>query len=705
MRPARWPGALADRRPALAVLAGAALLAVSLSAQEPTRPADHFALPDATPPFAPRPAPTRFLYAGDSEFPPFESLGEDGQPTGFLIALIRRIGEVTNTPVEIRLGARRDAIEGLLAGNADFAALAYSDDREDQFGWLDRVWTVNQSFVFKSNRPTYPRDLDELTEEVVVVQDHSVAHEMLAAMRPERRPTIVLEPSQERALDALVEGRASVAIGNGLTLRVTAERLRVRDIVFQTLRSRPFRFATRPGGEARMAWVSGGLELIRQSGEFDRLVEEYLVVSPDTQLWRRFLVYGGWLVAIVLVVVGAIVRWNRALRRQVIERQATVDRTSRLQTVTASLAEALSTDDVAAVIEQQGLISLKAQAGVVAFYQQDVLSVVHASGGPAASYAALRDGVLEPGGPMMRAARTNALVLSSPPTLKERLTPFVNQSAVVAYTAIPLSVGARCLGVLGLGFDDERGFSADDQALMLVLGRQSGLALERAHLYEAERSARAEAEAASRAKDEFLATLSHELRTPLNAILGWTHMLRNGMLEGEKSSRALETIERNARVQMQLIADLLDVSRAFMGNLRLERTPVDLAYCLDAALDAVRPVADTKGIHLRTAIASNGSRIVGDAARVQQIFWNLLSNAIKFTPAGGVVDVTFGIEKSRSGGTGERHRRRHRPVRSPARVRSLLSGRCLDDACTRRTRSGPRHRPSSGRSARRRGDG
>ncbi len=149
----------------------------------------------------------------------------------------------------------------------------------------------------------------------------------------------------------------------------------------------------------------------------------------------------------------------------------------------------------------------------------------------------------------------------------------------------------------------------------------------------------AELQKANRAKDEFLATVSHEVRTPLNAILGWARMLRTGKLDEQMEARALETIERNAKAQAQLIEDLLDVSRIITGKLRLDVRPVELATVIEAATDAVRPAADAKNIRLDVALDYGTGPVSGDPDRLQQVVWNLLSNAIKFTPSGGRVSV------------------------------------------------------------------
>ena len=147
------------------------------------------------------------------------------------------------------------------------------------------------------------------------------------------------------------------------------------------------------------------------------------------------------------------------------------------------------------------------------------------------------------------------------------------------------------------------------------------------------------AEDASSLKDEFLATVSHELRTPLMAVLGWTHLLRTNNLDDAGKQRALETIERNARSQQQLIEDLLDVSRIISGKLRLDVRAVAPSTFIAAAVESVRPAADAKEISLEVIGDADVSSISGDAGRLQQVVWNLLSNAIKFTPHGGHVEL------------------------------------------------------------------
>ena len=188
---------------------------------------------------------------------------------------------------------------------------------------------------------------------------------------------------------------------------------------------------------------------------------------------------------------------------------------------------------------------------------------------------------------------------------------------------------------------DEHGKLVSVLSLVLNITARKLAEEERAALLVRERHARRHAEEADRLKDEFLATLSHELRTPLTSILGWASMIRNGEVEGRSAERAIETIERNARSQARLIDDLLDVSRIITGNLRLELHPLNLVPIVEAAIDALRPTADAKGLELKMELSS-ACLVRGDANRLRQVIWNLLSNAIKFTPRGGSVQIVLG---------------------------------------------------------------
>jgi signal transduction histidine kinase/DNA-binding response OmpR family regulator len=161
----------------------------------------------------------------------------------------------------------------------------------------------------------------------------------------------------------------------------------------------------------------------------------------------------------------------------------------------------------------------------------------------------------------------------------------------------------------------------------------------RAHLLEREQRAREAAESANRMKDEFLATVSHELRTPLNAILGWTRIIRSGKLDQTRVAQAMETIERNAQIQIRLVSDILDLSQIVMGKPLLHIGLLNLCTVVSDAVETVRPSADARGIDLCWQPSHGDATMVGDASRLQQVVWNLLANAVKFTPKGGRVEI------------------------------------------------------------------
>ncbi|MEG4806811.1 response regulator [Microcoleus sp. F8-D3] len=224
------------------------------------------------------------------------------------------------------------------------------------------------------------------------------------------------------------------------------------------------------------------------------------------------------------------------------------------------------------------------------------------------------------------------------------------------WLAVPLTTrDGRNLGLIQLSDKYEGEFAEDDESILMQLAQAVSGAIDNARLYE-------ESQQANRMKDEFLATLSHELRSPLNAILGWAQLLQQRSLSPAATGRALETIERNAKLQTQLIDDLLDISRIIRGKLTLNPCAVNLISMVEGALNTVRLAADAKSIDLQFAIVDLGLEtaefsppgeisgnpesqlnpkfwVSGDPGRLQQVIWNLLTNAIKFTPRGGRVEI------------------------------------------------------------------
>jgi signal transduction histidine kinase len=219
---------------------------------------------------------------------------------------------------------------------------------------------------------------------------------------------------------------------------------------------------------------------------------------------------------------------------------------------------------------------------------------------------------------------------------------------VASYLAVPVaSRSGEVIGGLFFGHPRAGVFTDRSQRIVTGVAAHAAVALDNARLYDMtqsllvrERAARAEAERMSELRDEFVATLSHELRTPLSAILGWSQVMRTKSMEPSDMNKALEVIERNARMQMQLIEDLLDMGRITSGKLRLEIQSAQPTAFVEAAIQTVKPAADAKEIRIDRALDSSAGLVSGDPSRLQQIVWNLLSNAIKFTPSGGRIQVS-----------------------------------------------------------------
>lgn len=195
-----------------------------------------------------------------------------------------------------------------------------------------------------------------------------------------------------------------------------------------------------------------------------------------------------------------------------------------------------------------------------------------------------------------------------------------------------IDIKGKHIGFMHLSDKYEGDFTEDDEAILVQLAQMVLLAMNNAHLYE-------ESQRANRIKDEFLAVLSHELRSPLTSIIGWSQMLQSGKLSPEKTAIALETIERNAKSQTQLIEDVVDISRMVQGNMSLNIQPVNLVSPIETAINTMYLAAKAKSIKILLTIASHDVMVLGDPIRLQQIVWNLLTNAIKFTSPGGQVEI------------------------------------------------------------------
>lgn len=342
-------------------------------------------------------------------------------------------------------------------------------------------------------------------------------------------------------------------------------------------------------------------------------------------------------------------------------------RTARLQAVTVALGSAITVARVAEVVVEQAIASLSASCGLIALLNEaeNTLEIVHAIGYPIELAEAWSSFHINTPVPLAESVQTGEAIFIPTKQVWDQRYPHLASAATItgnrAFAAIPLMVDGQAVGAMGLSFDDSKHFGADDCAFMVSLAQQCAQAMERAYLYEAEQRAREAAEASNRMKDEFLAIVSHELRTPLNSMLGWASLLRSRKFDEATTARAIETIERNAKLQKQLIEDILDVSRMMQGQMRLNIQPVPLAQVIQDSIHGLVPSAQAKSIQLLSSIKNEGAMVAGDQNRLQQVVWNLLGNAIKFTPSGGRVEIELSVVM----GNGEEEEIPHSPFQNP----------------------------------------
>jgi PAS domain S-box-containing protein len=241
---------------------------------------------------------------------------------------------------------------------------------------------------------------------------------------------------------------------------------------------------------------------------------------------------------------------------------------------------------------------------------------------------------------------TDEMLNASIENLEQR--EFTRELGLTSYICVPMQARGQTLGAITfISARASRLYREADLQTATDLASRAGHAVDNARLYKEAQQAREEAIAANRAKDEFLAIVSHELRTPLTSILGWAALLRMGGIDEEQRTEALETIERNARAQAQLVGDILDVSRIVTGKMQLDLQPLLLSNVVMSALDSLRPAIEEKALRLTTVLDGHLPRIEGDATRLQQVISNLVGNAIKFTERGGQIEVA--LQQSSSG--------------------------------------------------------
>ena len=273
--------------------------------------------------------PTRSLvYGGDSQFPPYEYLDEQGQPEGFNIHLIRALAREAGMSIEVRLGPRDERMSEFDAGKTDVMFLSYTEERAARYQLLDQTWTLAQVVMMRPGLSRYPHGLDDLWGVRIAVDQNSINHQLLSALPESRRPTLTVVATREDEIRAFERGEVDGAAGNHLTMRFLMG-AQAETAVEVPLISRPYHLAVLPGREHIVAPLRIALDRLKNSGEFDRLVEQYLS-SPVRHTWlERYATLLTFSLGFVLLLFVGGTMWNRSLHCPVRARTKAVERTER----------------------------------------------------------------------------------------------------------------------------------------------------------------------------------------------------------------------------------------------------------------------------------------------------------------------------------------------------------------------------------------
>ena len=274
------------------------------------------------------PADTPLVYGGDSEFPPYEYLDGNGRPQGFNIELVRALAREADLPVEIHLRHRDERMAEFDAGRSDVMFLSFTDARAQRYSLLDQTWTLAQVVMMRAGLPRYLRSIDDLWGYRIAVDEGSINHALLSSLPEARRPSLLIVATRADAIRAFATGDADGAAGNHLTMRVLMGRL-ADDAVEVPLISRTYHLSVLPGRETAVAPLRAALDRLKSTGEFDRLVEQYLTSPGRTSWFERYSAALGFGLGFVLLLVTGSMAWNRSLHQQVRARTKAVDRTER----------------------------------------------------------------------------------------------------------------------------------------------------------------------------------------------------------------------------------------------------------------------------------------------------------------------------------------------------------------------------------------
>jgi signal transduction histidine kinase len=288
-----------------------------------------------------------FRFEGLDGLAPFQYLDEKGEPQGFNVDLIRAIARVSRRPIQVRLrkGGTLDAL--FAGGKLDLTVITYTEDRATQYGFLDEIWTVRLSAFFLPTRVSIPSDVFELRSEVVAVRAPSLSQEILAALPEAQRPTLVVVKDNKEAVELLRTGRVTSAAGGDISLRAELSRIGLGEAKELLVKASPYRLATVKGREGEFAFVSEALRVLRETGEFSRIVEKHLAYPKPEGAFRELAQLAAFVIAVLALTSVFVLAWNRSLRIQV------AARTARLAEASAKLERSLV--EIREANEQLGL--------------------------------------------------------------------------------------------------------------------------------------------------------------------------------------------------------------------------------------------------------------------------------------------------------------------------------------------------------------
>jgi PAS domain S-box-containing protein len=562
-------------------------------------------------PLAAEPPPP-LVYGGDHRFPPYEYIGPSGQPEGYNVELVQELARHAGRDLRIRLGPWRDVLAEFDEGRIDLMSLAFSETRAARYDMLVQTWTLKQGLTFRAGRRSYPRTVDELTREVVAVEENGSTHDWLRKLPDSRRPVIRPAPDHAAALRMVQHGEATVAAGNALTLRHFANELRIHDLVEVHARANSYHLAARKGQGEALAWIRVAYASLGADGTRDRLVEKYLAIRPVPWNWRQFT----WPLAGLLALLGSgaagVALWNRALRRQVGE--STAELRGLLQEK-ETLARGLEQSQEALREANENLASL-IEASPLAVVMLDVEGRVR-SWNPAAERLFGWTAAEIVGGPLPvvpesrreesrsifeRALRGESVVHVETQRLHKDGT-IIDVSLSVAPVRGP---GGTITGTVGVLADVGERAQLESQLRqaqkMEAVGRLAG-------------------------------GIAHDFNNLLTAIIGYSGLLVRGLGEPGLQRKA-EAIGKAAERAAQLTSQLLSFSRQQVLMSRV----LDLNAVL-ARFDAVLRRIIGEDVRLVTAPTPGLWPIRADPGRIEQVLMNLAVNARDAMPEGGTLTL------------------------------------------------------------------